>query len=191
MVHLDRQMQAWSSRLRDDLKIGPPENNQLATTIAKEVASLSEEAKQRLRDASEISLATRIEELIGFQGFMDHVRKHDASAAVVRAQVVYQNYICFVYLGESCFTVLRKELPSGSITRKCCQFLTDNPVRAFRNAVAHANWRYLPDFSGLEFWARKGAEPTEPMARFEVSKRDLGFWQALARATAYAAFLSV
>jgi hypothetical protein len=191
MDHLDRQMQAWSTRLRDDLKIGPPESNQLATTIAKEVASLSEEAKQRVRDASEIPLATRIDELIGFQGFMDHVGELGASAVVVRAQVVYQNYICFVYLGESCFNVLKKELPSGSTARKCCRFLTDNPVRAFRNAVAHANWRYLPDFSGLEFWARKGAEPSEPMARFDVSQRDLGFWQALARATAYAAFLSL
>jgi len=191
MDHLDRQMQAWSTRLRDDLKIGPPESNQLATTIAKEVASLSEEVKQRVRGASQIPLATRIEEMIGFQGFMDHVRELGGSPVVVRAQVVYQNYICFVYLGESCFNVLKKELPSGSTTRKCCRLLTDNPVRAFRNAVAHANWRYLSDFSGLEFWARKGAEPTEPMTRFEVSRHDLDFWQALARTTAYAAFLSV
>jgi hypothetical protein len=191
MDHLDRQMQVWSTRLRDDLKIGPPESNQLATTIANEVAALSEEAKQRGRDASQIPLATRIEELVGFQGFMDHVRELGALPVVVRAQVVYQNYICFVYLGDSCFNVLKKELPSGSTAKKCCRFLTDNPVRAFRNAVAHANWRYLPDFSGLEFWARKGAEPNEPMARFEVSQNDLGFWQALARATAYAAFLSV
>jgi hypothetical protein len=191
MDHLDRQMQAWSTRLRDDLKIGPPESNQLAMTIAKEVAALSEEAKKRVRDASQIPLATRIEELVGFQRFMDHVRERGGLPEVVRAQVVYQNYICFVYLGESCFNVLNKELPSGSTARKCCRFLTDNPVRAFRNAVAHANWRYLPDFSGLEFWARKGAEPNEPMTRFEVSQNDLGFWQALARTTAYSAFLSV
>ena len=52
MDHLDRQMQAWSTRLRDDLKIGPPESNQLATTIAKEVASLSEEVKQRALPAA-------------------------------------------------------------------------------------------------------------------------------------------
>jgi hypothetical protein len=29
------------------------------------------------------------------------------------------------------------------------------------------------------------------MVRFEVSQRDLNFWQALARTTAYAAFLSL
>jgi hypothetical protein len=110
---------------------------------------------------------------------------------VVRAQVVCQNYICFVYLGESCFNVLKKELPPGSAAKKCCRFLTDNPIRAFRNAVAHANWRYLPDFTGLEYWARKGAEPTEPMVRFEVSQQALSFWQALARCTAYASFLTL
>lgn len=191
MEHLDKQMQAWSTRLRDDLKIGPPESNQLATTIAKEVGSLTDDAKQRARDASQIPLDTRIEELIGFQGFMDHVADIGGAPVVVRAQVVYQNYISFVYLGDSCFNVLKKELPSGSTARKCCRFLTDNPVRAFRNAVAHANWRYLSDFSGLEFWARKGAEANEPMARFEVSQHELGFWQALARCTGYAAFLSL
>src|SRR4029077_9357092 len=84
MDNLDRQMQAWSTRLRDDLKIGPPESNQLATTIAKEVASLSKEAKQRIRDASQIPLATRIEELVGFQAFMDHVRDVGGSPGVVR-----------------------------------------------------------------------------------------------------------
>jgi hypothetical protein len=191
MDHLDQQMQTWSTRLRDDLKIGPPESNQLATTIAREVGALSDEAKQRVRDASQIPLATRIEELIGFQGFMDHVCDVGGSSVMVRAQVVYQNYVCFVYLSESCFNVLKKELPSGSTAKKCCRFLTDNPIRAFRNAVAHANWCYLPDFSGLEFWARKGAESTEPIVRFEVAQQELGFWQALARATGYAAFLSL
>jgi hypothetical protein len=189
--YLDKQMQQWSTRLRDDLKIGPPESNQLATTIAKEVAALSDDAKQRVKDTSQIPLMTRIEELVGFQGFMDHVGVTEPRAVLIRAQVVYQNYICFVYLGESCFNVLKKELPSGSTGKKCFKFLTDNPVRAFRNAVAHANWRYLPDFSGLEFWARKGAESTDPMIRFEVSTHDLDFWQALARSTAYASFLSL
>jgi len=181
MAHLDKQMQQWSTRLRDDLRIGPPESNQLATTITREVAALSDEAKKRAREASQIPLRIRIEELVAFQGWMDLVHvTTEPHPVVVRAQVVYQNYICFVYLGESCFNVLKKELPSGSTTKKCCRFLTDNPVRAFRNAVAHANWRYLPDFSGLEYWARKGAEPTEPMVRFEVSQQDLSFWQVLA-----------
>jgi hypothetical protein len=192
MDSLNKQMQQWSTRLRDDLRVGPPESNQLATTISNEVAALPDEAKQRVREASQVPLEIRIEELVAFQGWMDLVHAtNEPRPVVVRAQVVYQNYICFVYLGESCFNILKKEMPSGSTAKKCCKFLTDNPVRAFRNAVAHANWRYLPDFSGLEYWARKGAESTEPMDRFEVSQQDLSFWQALARCTAYASFLTL
>jgi hypothetical protein len=74
------------------------------------------------------------------------------------------------------------------MTRKCCRFLTDNPIRAFRNALAHANWRYNEDFSGLRFWARKGSDPSEALREFEVSQLELGFWQALARCVAYVAF---
>ena len=118
MGSLDEQMQQWSPRLRDDLKIDPPESNQLASTIGNEVAALSEDTKQRVKEASQIPLKTRIEELVAFQGWMDLV--HAASEphpVIVRAQVVYQNYICFVYLGESCFNVLKKELPSGSTAK--------------------------------------------------------------------------
>jgi hypothetical protein len=192
MEHLDKQMHQWSTRLWDDLRIGPPEGNQLATTITREVAALSDESKKRIGEASQIPLKTRIEELVAFQGWMDFVHAtSDPHPVIVRAQVIYQNYICFVYLGESCFNVLKKELPQASTSRKCCKFLTDNPVRAFRNALAHANWRYLADFSGLEYWGRKGAEPTEPMVRFEVLQQDLSFWQAVARCTAYASFLAL
>jgi hypothetical protein len=74
------------------------------------------------------------------------------------------------------------------VTKRCCKFLTDNPVRAFRNAVAHAKWQYKPDFSGLTFWSRKGGDASEPLTRFEVSQHDLGFWQALARCVAYVAY---
>jgi len=192
MDYHDKQMQQWSTRLRDDLKIAPPESNQLATMITKEVAALPSDAKQRVKDASKVPLKIRIEELVAFQGLMDLVHAmRQPPPVVVRAQAIYQNYICFVYLGESCFKILKKELPSGSTAKKCCKFLTNNPVRAFRNAVAHANWRYLPDFSGLEYWARKGEDRTEPMSRFEVSQQDLSFWQALARCTAYASFLTL
>ncbi|MEX2670816.1 MAG: hypothetical protein WD294_01770 [Phycisphaeraceae bacterium] len=188
MMRLDEQMQIWSPRLRDDLKLPALDSNQLATTIAAQVAALPKDAKARVTAASPIPLANRVEELRAFQGFMDLVHDTpDRHPAVARAQVVYQLYICFVYLGEPCFKVLKKELPGGSTAKRCCRFLTDNPVRALRNAVAHGNWRYLPDFSGLEYWARKGDENT-PVVRFEVPQQELNFWQALARCTAYASY---
>src|SRR5262249_11910426 len=102
--------------------------------------------------------------------------------------VLSQNYICFVYLPEACFRVLSKVCPNGSATKKCAQFLSNNPVRAFRNAIAHANWMYRADFGGLIYWARNGSDQNEPLEKFEVAQNDLAFWQALSRCVAYSAY---
>jgi hypothetical protein len=101
-------------------------------------------------------------------------------------QIIGLNYICFVYLSENSFKTLRKELPAGSIAQKCCKALTDNPVRAFRNALAHGNWRVSFDASGIDFWAKKGADPSETMSRWRFSQDDLHFWQYLSIGTAVA-----
>jgi hypothetical protein len=191
MEHLDLQMRRWSPKLRDDLKISPVDSNQLATVISAEVTALDSASKQLIKQASPFPLNHRIDELIAFQGWMDLTTGGKIHPAIARAQVIAQNYICFVYLGESCFRVLKKVLPSGSSSKKCCSFLTDNPVRAFRNAIAHANWKYKDDFSGLEYWARKGDDPKEELVYFGVSQEKLNFWQALSRCVAYAAFTNL
>jgi hypothetical protein len=105
---------------------------------------------------------------------------------VTRAQVVTQNYMCFVYLSESLFLALRKLAPEGSQSKKCAKFLTDDPIRSLRNAIAHANWKYNEDYSGLIYYARKGDSIT--LDQFAVNQSKLDFWQALARCTAYAIF---
>jgi hypothetical protein len=188
---IDEQMRRWSVRLRNDLKIMPAESDALASSIAKEVQALSLESKDRVRAASLVPLEKRLEELVAFQKWMDLTHGSRPHPAAVRAQVITELYICFVYLGEACFGVLRKEVPAGSATKKCCRFLTENPVRALRNAVAHSNWNYLPDFSGLEFWAKKGNDPNEQPSEFVVLQEELSYWQALARCTAYASYLSL
>jgi 5-methylcytosine-specific restriction endonuclease McrA len=93
-----------------------------------------------------------------------------------------------VYLPESCFKALAKVCPSGSAAKKCAQYLSNNPVRAYRNAIAHSNWTYRKDFQAIVYWAKKGSEENEPLVRFEVEQDDLAFWQALSRCVAYAAF---
>src|ERR1700745_1960298 len=98
---------------------------------------------------------------------MDTIHELPVSPYITRAQILTQNYICFVYLPESCFRVLSKVTPAESITRKCAQFLINNPIRAFRNAIAHANWTYREDFRAIGFWARKGDAPNEALQRFE------------------------
>lgn len=188
MKNIDRQMEVWSEKLMTELKISKEDTSKLATIIASEVRWLPVEAKSEIKEATPVGIKHRYDELIAFQSWMDIGNNAASHPAVIRAQVITQNYICFVYLSESCFNVLRKHLPSGSSSKKCCNYLINNPIRAFRNAIAHSNWCYKDDFSGIRYWARKGSERDEPLVEFEVSQKDLGFWQALARCTAYAAY---
>ena len=191
MKNLDLQMQQWAPRLRDDLGISVEASNTLATTIAEEVRSLPEDLREDVFLSTPVALKERLDELLAFQSFMDIVSAIPNRPPLTRAQVIVQNYVCFVYLGDSCFQVLRRRAPTGSTVKRCCRFLTDNPVRAFRNAVAHGNWQYAPDFSGLIFWARKGDNSNEVLEQFQVSQNELNFWQSLARVTAYAAYVTL
>ncbi len=185
---LDGQMAKWSARLVSELKVTEGESRTLATNIASEVRFLPREAKVSIADASPVPLADRLQELQAFQGWMEIAHKMRQSPFVVRAQIITQNYICFVYLPESCFRTLSKVAPTGSVTRRCAQYLSDNPIRAFRNAIAHANWTYRNDFGAIIYWARKGNDPAAPMHRFEVEQEEISYWQELSRCVAYAAF---
>lgn len=181
-------MKAFSARLTSEVKLTPEMAEKLATTIAADVRFLSPEQKAGIRAASPVPLQDRLAELQAFQGWMDQARTVRNNPCVTRAQVLSQNYICFVYLPEACFHVLSKVCPSGSAARKCAQFLSNNPVRAFRSAVAHSNWTYRADFGAIIYWARKGSDPSEALQQFEVEQNDLSFWQAVSRCVAYAAY---
>lgn len=191
MKHLDDQMQAWAPRLRDDLGVSLEASNSLASSIAAEVRALRPEARAAVLSATPVPLRQRLDELKAFQDFMDMASDIPNMPPLMRAQLIVQNYVCFVYLGEACFRVLRREAPAGSATRRCCSFLTDNPVRAFRNAVAHGNWQHNPDLSGLAFWARMGDDPNATPVEFQVSQNELNFWQSLSLCTAYAAYAAL
>ena len=191
VIRLDEQMRAWAPRLRDDIRVSVEASQSLASAIVDDVAALPIEARASLRSGGPIGLRERLDELVAFQAFVDFASPISNAPALTRAHVIVQNYVCFVYLGESCFKDLRASAPSASTLRRCCQFLTDNPIRAFRNAVAHANWRYNEDFTGIRFWARKGDDPKADMVEFTVSQNDLNFWQSLARCTAYAAYTTL
>ena len=147
--HIDQQMRSFAPYLRDQFRITPPQSNHLASAIAGEIRKLPREELSSIAEADPVGVNARLDELKGFQMFMDIVHAVEPHPALTRAQVVTQNYICFVYLGDACFKSLRKAAPTGTVTRKCCQFLIDNPVRAFRNALAHANWTYRDDYRGL------------------------------------------
>ena len=186
-THLDRQMSAYSENLRHEIKLSDEICKKLATTIAADVRFLPPEIKEEICNASPVPIQNRLEELQAFQGWME-LASDVKNPFVTRAQVITQNYVCFVYLPEACFSILRKHAPSQSAAKKCSTYLTDNPIRAFRNAIAHSNWQYRQDFSGLIYWARKGEKINEPLTKFEVDGQTLGFWQSLSRCVAYAIY---
>jgi hypothetical protein len=187
-ARLDKQMATWSDRLVSKVKITPENSQKLATTVASDVRFLPPSAKIQIGAASPVQLNQRLEELEAFQGWMDIAHRSKPSPFITRAQVITQNYICFVYLPESCFRILSKVAPAGSTARKCALFLSNNPIRAFRNAIAHANWTYRRDYKGLLYWARRDGDPSEAVSQFEVTQEELTFWQSLSRCVAYAAF---
>ena len=189
-IHLDQQMANHSESLLADVGITKDQSKKLATAIASDIRFLSQETKHLISTASPVSLKDRLTELRGFQGWMD-IAQTIQNPFVTRAQVITQNYICFVYLPEGCFSVVRKYAPIGSVAKKCAKFLTDNPIRAFRNAVSHSNWKYREDFSGLIYWARIGDDKNEPMTKFEVDGQKLAFWQSLSRCVAYSIYESL
>lgn len=185
---LDAQMARFSDRLINAVKLSPEMAEKLATSVAADVRFLSPEQKLAIKGSSPVPLGDRLSELQAFQGWMDLANRAKNNPYVTRAQVLTQNYVCFVYLPEGCFRALAKSCPNGSATKKCAKFLIDNPVRAFRNAIAHANWKYRLDFEAIVFWARKGSDPDEPLEQFEVENGELSFWQALSRCVAYASY---
>ncbi len=185
---LDIQLHEYKTELRKYVKLNEVTAEKLATSIASEIRFLPQEQKEKIRLSSPVKLEKRLDELKAFQGFMDITDKSEIGKfpEVVRSQVIYQNYICFIYLPEAFFQILRKEMPSNSATKKCSKYLTDNPVRSFRNALAHANWSYSQDFTGIDFWARKGEKTEESMQKFYTNNRKLNFWQSLSRCVSYA-----
>jgi hypothetical protein len=187
-IRLDEQLAAWSAKLVSEIKISENDSRKLASKISSDVRFLPHHVKVAIAATSPVPLSDRLQELQAFQGWMDTVAKSKTpSPFVTRAQVMTQNYICFVYLPESCFRVIAKNTPTGSVAKKCAQFLGNDRIRAFRNAIAHANWSYRSDFKAITYWARKGG-PDEPLFMFEVLQDELDFWQALSRCVAYAAF---
>jgi hypothetical protein len=180
-------MSAYTEDLRNGVKLSDEICGKLATAISADVRFLSGEIKDKIRNASPVPIKNRLEELKAFQGWMEF-SNDIKSPFITRARVVAQNYICFVYLSEACFAVLRKHAPLQSTVRKCSVFLTDNPIRAFRNAIAHSNWQYNEDCTSLLYWARQGENPDEPLSQFEVDNQTLRFWQSLSRCTAYAIY---
>ena len=184
---LDAQLAAFAPRLHDDLGVPPASSGRVASAVASDLRALGPRLVTVLDGDDPVGFSARFEELIAFQSFMDATASLTGEPAVSRARVIVQNYVCFVYLKEAWLERLARELPSSSVAAMCAVFLTTGRVRAFRNAVSHARWRYSSDFSALEYWDRASADRKAPLQQFRVDQLELGFWQGLTRGVGYVA----
>lgn len=187
---LDVQMAEHAQALREYLRLGDVQALRFASFVGAEMEALSAEQRCRIREASPVPFKKRFAEMTAFQAWMD-VAGQLGHPVVRRAQVQAQLYFCFVYLGDGLFKALKGVAASGTTVARACKFLLDNPVRALRNAVAHGNWSYADDFGAIDYWARKGAGPNDPIVSWRVPEAELQFWQVTTRCTAYVALFSL
>jgi len=186
---VNTQLVKFAPRLQKEVGLGAGECAKVASLVAADVRFLSPEAKAEIVKASPVPLAARVEELLAFQKWMELASSVQGHPEVVRAQVIVQNYVCFVYLKDACFEILADRAPNRSVAARCAGYLSRRAVRDFRNAFSHANWFYKSDFSGLDCWVLQDARNKGgPMRQFTVSRDDLDFWQTLARAVAYVTY---
>lgn len=130
-----------------------------------------------------------IEELTAFQVWMDIAHANNRNPVIVRAQVMTELYVAFVWLRDSLMRPAAAVLPPGATLAEVERFLASGRRRALRNAIAHGRWCYLPDFGGLEYWA----EPSrgKQHERFEISQTDLDAWQLLSRGVAIGVLIAL
>lgn len=163
--------------------------SQLATRIYDEVVGLEEPVVNRLRQAVLIPPERYVEELTAFQAWMDIANANAGNPVIVRAQVMTELYVAFVWLRDSLMKPVASVLAQHSAFATVERFLSGGRRRQLRNAIAHGRWCYLPDFRGLEYWA----EPKQghPHDRFEITNTDLNAWQLLSRGAAIAVLLAL
>ncbi|MEX2253834.1 MAG: hypothetical protein WEC34_00195 [Acidimicrobiia bacterium] len=188
LAHLDTQLVALRA-VCDELQLSELAWAAVATTVHAEVAALDEVALNRLRLEVLIPPERYLSEMGAFQSWMDFAHNNADNPVVVRAQVMTELYVAFVWLRDALMLPLAKEVPSDSVFATAAGFLSSGTRRLLRNAIAHGRWCYLDDFSGLECWAEPS--PGAAHARFVVSQDELGGWQMLSRGTSIAALLAL
>lgn len=188
LAHLDSQL-VTARRATEAPELPDRVWGCLATTIHEEIAGLEETVTNQLQLSVLIPPDRYVEEITAFQAWMDIAYANAGNPAIVRAQVMTELYVAFVWLRDSLMKPIAAAASDQSAFAVVERFISSGLRRTLRNAVAHGRWCYLPDFSGLECWA----EPTQgqPHERFEISQTDLDAWQLLSPGAAIAALLAL
>lgn len=156
----------------------------LATTIAAEVRTLNEAESNDLRIAMPVPPEKYREEIEAFQAWHAIADGARHNPVVVRALVMTELYVSFVWLRDSLISPTAEVVDDG-VLKEIDRFLRGGNVRKLRNAIAHGRWTYKEDFSGLDCWDGK------PSRHFSISQDDYGKWQLLSRGTAIAIILAL
>jgi len=183
---LDRQL-CEARRATETPDLSEFDWTHLATTIHGEVSGLGEAAMNHLRSTTPIPPERYIEELVAFQEWMEIAHANESNPVIVRAQVMTQLYVSFVWLRDSLMRPIADALPEKTTFRSVESFLRTGQRKTLRNAIAHGRWCYLADFSGLECWDGRDY----PGQRFVVSEHDFRAWQMLSRGTTIAALTAL
>lgn len=88
---LNRQLAVYRKRLVSEVGLTTAEALKVATLVAREVNSLSSEAKAEIKAASPVSISARIEELSVFQAWLNLAPSIPKHPTIVRAQAIVQN----------------------------------------------------------------------------------------------------
>ncbi len=184
---LDGQMKS-AGAANEAPNLSEAECSLIATSIHNEIVGLGETTIRQLRSDVLISPERYVEELKAFQEWMELAHANRTIPAIVRAQVMTELYVAFVWLRDSLMSPIAAVLPEGSVFFRVDKFLRSGARRSLRNAIAHGNWCYLPDFSGLEYW--DGPPRGNSHQRFELDNAELDRWQLLSRGSAIAALLA-
>jgi len=176
MKYIDEQILKYDQYLISEVKLNKTESMSVASLVEEEIRT-NISFHSHYRKISPVPINCRLDELKSFQSWNDiNIAIQNTDPTIARTAIITQCYICFVYLKDSCFDLLKNLDPLLVVTR-CAKYLSEGKVRNFRNAFSHANWHYSEDFSGLVCWAK-----TEPynkrnkMERFTVSQQELSFW---------------
>lgn len=130
-----------------------------------------------------------VEEMTAFQAWTDFAEVLGRDPVVVRARVMTQLYVSFVWLRDALMTPVASAVSASGPVAAIESFLKSGRRRLLRNAIAHGRWCYLPEFDGLEIWA----EPSrgKPHQRHLITASELGQWQVLSRGFAIAVLLAL
>jgi len=188
LEYLDAQLVAHAGELA---AIGL-DDRAVPSAVYAEIRSLPESAHNRIRSSMKLAPERFLDELSSFQAFEEIVLADGPALVpppVMRARLIVLLYTSFVMLRDSMLASVREEVPSESVSRRVFEFLAKDDLRRFRNSIAHGNWDYAADFTGLVYWA----EPSRgsPHVEYRVDEQTFDFWHRLSRAASYAAVLAL